>query len=347
MNLNNMKKVYAHLKDEKSRLIFEKRALWSLSGNGQYIFDMLDHIRDREGMDGMVKRMREVSDRLIVRGAGNEYNTFKRWYPDFSFVCFADRDPVKQQRGMHDNHPVISVEEYYEKYRDCYVMINSSAYNAEILRELKEHGIPDEQIFNFGDFHKEICDAQYFEEGIMAPQSKEVFVDGGTYDGMTSRRFADWCGGDYGKIFAFEPDKDNYDRLMEALKKDPVRDMQVFNRGLWNEETTLRFMAKGTQGSGISDGEDCIEIQTISIDEALQGERASLIKLDVEGAEYETLLGAKETIKKYHPRMAISIYHKPEDIFTLPELVLSFSEDYDFYLRHYQMSRFETILYAI
>ena len=45
--------------------------------------------------------------------------------------------------------------------------------------------------------------------------------------------------------------------------------------------------------------------------------------------------------------MAISIYHKPEDIFTLPELVLSFSDEYRFYLRHYQLSRFETILYAI
>ena len=88
-------------------------------------------------------------------------------------------------------------------------------------------------------------------------------------------------------------------------------------------------------------------IHTASIDDVLDGGRATFIKLDVEGAEYEALVGAKQTIQKYHPRMAISIYHKPEDIFTLPALVLSYSADYRFYLRHYQLSRYETILYAV
>ncbi len=347
MNLNNMKQVYTHLQDDKSKLIFEKRALWSLSGDARYIFEMLDAIRDRDGMDRMVEQMRTVSDHLVVRGAGNEYRTFKRWYPDFTFACFVDKDPVKQEKEMLDGHKVISVEEYYENYRDYYVMINSSAYNAEILSELKANSSLDEKIFNFGDFHQEICDAQYFEQGIMAPVAHEVFIDGGTYDGMTSRRFATWCGGNYDRILAFEPDGNNYQRLLKMLEQDPLPNMKVWNRGLWNGSTVLRFAEKGTQGSGISDQEDAVEIHTISIDEALEGKRATLIKLDVEGAEYETLFGAKDTITKYHPRMAISIYHKPEDIFVLPELVLSFSEDYRFYLRHYQMSRFETILYAI
>ncbi len=88
-------------------------------------------------------------------------------------------------------------------------------------------------------------------------------------------------------------------------------------------------------------------IEATSIDESVSGDKVTFIKLDVEGAEYEALVGAKNTITKHHPRMAISIYHKPEDIFTLPELIMEMEPDYKFYLRHYQMSRFETILYCV
>ena len=79
----------------------------------------------------------------------------------------------------------------------------------------------------------------------------------------------------------------------------------------------------------------------------VKNERVTFIKLDVEGAEYEALLGAQNTIKKNRPKLAISIYHKPQDIFELPELIMSIRDDYRMYLRHYQLSPNETILYCV
>lgn len=76
-------------------------------------------------------------------------------------------------------------------------------------------------------------------------------------------------------------------------------------------------------------------------------EKVTFIKMDVEGAELEALKGARKTIMKHHPRLAISIYHKPEDIWEIPAYILSLSEDYRFYIRHYQFSKNETILYAV
>ena len=73
----------------------------------------------------------------------------------------------------------------------------------------------------------------------------------------------------------------------------------------------------------------------------------SFIKLDVEGFELLTLKGAKECIKKYHPRMAIALYHKKEDIIEIPQYIMELSNDYKFYLRIYSNEWFEIVLYAI
>lgn len=88
-------------------------------------------------------------------------------------------------------------------------------------------------------------------------------------------------------------------------------------------------------------------IETTSIDEILDGGEATYIKMDIEGAEYEALLGAKKTIKNYKPKLAISIYHKRCDIWEIPILLLSYNSDYKFYLRTYSFSGNDTVLYAL
>ena len=72
-----------------------------------------------------------------------------------------------------------------------------------------------------------------------------------------------------------------------------------------------------------------------------------MIKLDVEGAELKALQGAEKTILQCRPKLAVCIYHKPEDIVEIPAYLLSLHSDYKFYIRHYQMSANETVLYAI
>uniref|UniRef100_UPI00405665CD FkbM family methyltransferase n=1 Tax=Acetatifactor sp. TaxID=1872090 RepID=UPI00405665CD len=71
------------------------------------------------------------------------------------------------------------------------------------------------------------------------------------------------------------------------------------------------------------------------------------IILDVEGAELKALQGAHNTIIRNYPRLAISVYYKLEDIFEISKYILSLHNDYKLYIRHYQFSECETILYAI
>ena len=65
--------------------------------------------------------------------------------------------------------------------------------------------------------------------------------------------------------------------------------------------------------------------------------RVDYIKLDIEGAELDMLHGAAKTISRWKPKMAISAYHKSEDLWTPASYVKSLRSDYEFKFRHYKI----------
>lgn len=85
------------------------------------------------------------------------------------------------------------------------------------------------------------------------------------------------------------------------------------------------------------------------MDDELAGEYGNLfIKMDIEGSEIEAIKGTADTIRTKKPRLAISVYHKPEDIIEIPALLQELLPEYKFYLRHDCLVNLtETILYAI
>ena len=69
--------------------------------------------------------------------------------------------------------------------------------------------------------------------------------------------------------------------------------------------------------------------------------------MDIEGVEYEAIKGSKELILKYHPALAICIYHNAKDCWFIPEYVFSIRKDYDIYIRHYTENYCETVMFFI
>ena len=144
----------------------------------------------------------------------------------------------------------------------------------------------------------EQCDDQYFPRGVYTTDAHDVFVDCGAHDGDTLRSFmAHRPRSDLRAYFGFEPDSATFSRLEEcaqSLAIDPER-YQLFPVATGKENCTLRFNADGTTAASLSAIRNC-EVACVSLDETISGYAPTLIKLDIEGAEAEAILGAKKLI---------------------------------------------------
>ena len=91
---------------------------------------------------------------------------------------------------------------------------------------------------------------------------------------------------------------------------------------------------------------DGTEAVDVGLDELLDGARVSFIKLNIEGSELEALRGARRSIRSWKPKLATSVYHRPSDLWEVPELVRSLNQDYRLYVRQHDGGVVETVLYA-
>jgi hypothetical protein len=125
-----------------------------------------------------------------------------------------------------------------------------------------------------------------------------------------------------------------------------LNNFTLFETGLWSADDTLNFTSTSAGDSRIN-AEGTAIIQGVSLDKVLKGEKATFIKMDIEGSELEALKGAQNTIRMYKPMLAVCVYHKPEDILELPLYIKELVPEYRLYFRHYSMSHCETVLYAV
>ena len=121
--------------------------------------------------------------------------------------------------------------------------------------------------------------------------------------------------------------------------------VRVINKALWQKNDTLKFFQSATMGSTISKTGN-VEIECIAIDSISTLANLTFIKLDVEGAEVEALNGARQTISKYSPKLAICVYHKMEHHWQIPLLIHSINPMYKIYMREDYPSTEETICFA-
>lgn len=198
---------------------------------------------------------------------------------------------------------------------------------------------------NFDDFPPVSEDDQYFPKEIVEIKKDEVFVDCGAYMGDTERVFYHLSKKIYNKIVCFEPESDNF----SALKKHASnhKNVVLIKKGVWNITTSLHFAGESASGKIEENVTNGIVISVVALDDVVECKDATFIKMDIEGAEYNALLGMRNIIKNNRPKLAICIYHSDEDMLRLIELVHSFDSNYKLYVRQHCRDYTETVLYAI
>lgn len=184
---------------------------------------------------------------------------------------------------------------------------------------------------------------QYFDAELVEFDGKDVFVDLGGYDGDTAEKFIQYSGGAYAKIYIFEPDKNLLRRAAGRLQA--YKAVEFVSAGAYSRDGDLRFSASGRTNGAISDvGELVIPIR--KLDSAIN-EAPTLIKMDIEGAETEALLGAANLLRAVRPKLAIAAYHDAPDLWRLVDVVREINPSYRFYLRHYSETGLESVIYAV
>lgn len=191
----------------------------------------------------------------------------------------------------------------------------------------------------------------YFPENLLpALPDDAVFVDCGAFDGDTVRRFLAEQRGRFGAVYAFEPDEENFRRLQDyaaGLGEEPASRVHVFKAGVGDRRATLRFNATGNTAAALSE-DGAVEIEVLPVSDVVEaGGRAVYVKYDVEGAEWEALKGTEALIAEARPRLAVSVYHRPDDLWQLPLYLRRLDSSYSLFLRTQGEDGTDVICYAV
>jgi FkbM family methyltransferase len=176
---------------------------------------------------------------------------------------------------------------------------------------------------------------QYFPRDLVHLSAQEVFVDCGAYDGDTVESFLEACGSRFGAIVAFEPDPEAIDGLRTLVREslpqlgDRIR---VEQKAVGAIAGQLRFEGGGTPVSRIAESGTLV-VDCVTLDAALVDLAPTFIKMDIEGAEEDALLGATETIRAHRPVLAVCVYHVQAHLYRLPLLIGRLCADYTLFLR--------------
>ncbi len=181
-----------------------------------------------------------------------------------------------------------------------------------------------------------------------------TYVDCGAYDGDSFSDLLAQPGIACAQAFLLEPDPANYARLAQRAAAHAGMDTQAiclplaaaqahgsltFQAGQGEACTVLKEWTKAGTGTTIT---------AVALDELLPGTPVHLLKLDIEGAEAPALRGARRLIQRGRPVLAVSLYHNPQDLWELPELLFELcGEGYRFHIRQHGFNSFESVLYAV
>lgn len=333
-----LSKIYNRLMDEESKALFKARLLYSLTGDYEDMAQMVSIIDSAKELRQKIKE--NGSNECVLWGTGYWGMMFKRGFSDIVFKYYFDNAPKESEK---EGIPVYHADKFKQYYQGETVIIATVFNNDEIEKQLLSYGVNTDRIIRLGDYMADLEKRQYFDLQPMPHDMDEVFVDVGCFDGETVKNFIDWSENQYKEIISFEPDHICYPKCKKTLADVP--NYTIINKGLWSSATTLFFKETGASNSTVSESGE-VEIHTCRLDEELKDKKVTFIKMDIEGAEKEALLGAEKIIREQKPKLAISIYHKNEDIWEIPSLILEMNPEYRFYIRHYSFRFAETVLYA-
>lgn len=159
----------------------------------------------------------------------------------------------------------------------------------------------------------------------------EIYADLGAYTGDTITQFLAHTGGSFGRIIAMEPNPRNFRKLSQSVQG--LENIGLINAAAGAQDGSITMQKGGGRMIRAVLGGKSVVIPQLRLDSVLEGSPCTYIKYDVEGAEAEAIKGSEETILRFKPKLNVSIYHRTEDIFSLPLYLNSLLPEKKMYIR--------------
>lgn len=322
------------------------RALERLSVNCECFIDADDGKWGSILCGKRIKRLNQVSpEKQILIMANPEYKIHERLQQaGYHKWMYVDPEIFKEYKKGY-------FEQIHNKLKENSKKINS-VYNmlADELSCITLEYILMHRMHHRLDLVEKVYEKnQYFGNDLIEKAGTNI-IDCGAYTGDTLRRFMNKLEDDSSyQYYAFEAEKKNYDILLNSCKDIP--NVHAYNIAVWDKQEELFFdnddNTDKVSGRIIEIGDDSKKVAADSLDNVIGDKKIDMITMDIEGAEIGALNGAKKIIKKWHPCLAISAYHKLEHLWEIPILIKEMNNNYQIYFRHHRWNMDDTVCYGI
>jgi FkbM family methyltransferase len=190
-------------------------------------------------------------------------------------------------------------------------------------------------------------------DGAIECQAGDHVIDAGACYGDTALYFSHLAG-PLGRVASFEFLPQNLSVLQKNLNLNPAlaKTIQVHQNPIWVESGKELFISGSGPGTKVTEEKitpNATSVSTLKIDDVvgkLEFPQVDFIKMDIEGAEQQALRGSEESIRRFQPKLAITVYHSLADFWEIPQWIAQLGLGYQFYLRHFTIHEEETVLFA-
>lgn len=269
------------------------------------------------GHQGVHSKLKKVGCKYII-----DYTYFRRCYQLF----------CGEKYNLPACSDVYQMLNYQDKIEEVFCLFKDDITKNIYLKLLEFRLLTDEvDIPIFPEKH------MYFEYDLFPKLEEEIFVDCGACGGSSLQNFLKYNEKVFLQYYGIEPDSFNFKKLenyVSSLDDNTQKKIVIKNAAVFDYNGKTKFYILNGPGSFQADiGTDTIE--TIQIDNLLENQKATYIKMNIEGSEVFALRGAKNVITEWKPRLGIMGYHKTSDFWEVPLLIKKFNSEYQFYLRSY------------
>lgn len=270
---------------------------------------------------------------------------FEALYGDFVIItAFGTSVPsvMEHIRQLEQRHPLYAADvpvygehiwdrQYYEQNRtrieQAYALLSDSR-SRDVFEKVIQYKLSGKLSY----LRSAYSDKDEVFRELLQITDDESYLDLGAYRGDTIDELLHYSGGGYRDITALEPDKKTFAKL--KAHAGTWQRVHLYRMGIWSEDTDLPFDSALGRGSNIRQGGSEL-LPVTKVDTLYKRRRLTYLKMDVEGCEREAIIGAAETLRRDRPKLNIAVYHRSEDIFSLPLLIHSIEPDYQFFLRQH------------